>query len=297
MTKKQKRYIQWHPAFVSAMNLELREARDALLFEREYNLNSKPLQVDLLIIKKKEISTNKGILEFFRGHNILEYKSPGDHLDIDDFFKINAYAALYKAYGERDDCRKAEDITVTIVRWSKPLKVMRYLREHGFIIRQMEKGIFVVSKGLPFHIQFVVLKMIDKDKYPWLGVLSGKLDENDLRGLCKRLEGLTKREEKENADAVLLVCLKAYEKKWNSIKEEEHMYKALMELMEPEIRQMKEESRKDGMNEGIKEGVIALVSTLRMLGVDENRIKSIAMDQFHFSEAEYYACLENMRGK
>lgn len=31
-------YIQWHPGFVAAMNLELRKNRDDLLFEKEYNL-------------------------------------------------------------------------------------------------------------------------------------------------------------------------------------------------------------------------------------------------------------------
>lgn len=40
--------IQWHPAFVSAMNLELLENREDLVFEREYNLNTKPLEIDLL---------------------------------------------------------------------------------------------------------------------------------------------------------------------------------------------------------------------------------------------------------
>lgn len=44
--------IQWHPAFCSAMELILKEDRDHLEFIREYNLNTKPLEVDLLVIKK-----------------------------------------------------------------------------------------------------------------------------------------------------------------------------------------------------------------------------------------------------
>lgn len=46
--------IQWHPAFISAMNLELLENKNDLVFEREYNLNTKPLEIDLLIIKKEK---------------------------------------------------------------------------------------------------------------------------------------------------------------------------------------------------------------------------------------------------
>ena len=43
---------QWHQAFCSAMKLELIENKDDLSYTNEYNLNSKPLQIDLLIIKK-----------------------------------------------------------------------------------------------------------------------------------------------------------------------------------------------------------------------------------------------------
>ena len=38
--------IQWHPGFVSAMNLELMKYRESLEFEKEYNLNTKPLEID-----------------------------------------------------------------------------------------------------------------------------------------------------------------------------------------------------------------------------------------------------------
>ncbi len=78
--------IQWHPGFVAAMNLEFARNRQGLIFEKEYNLNTKPLEIDLLVIKKEvpvRIENEIGIL--FRGHNIMEYKSPDDALDIDAF--------------------------------------------------------------------------------------------------------------------------------------------------------------------------------------------------------------------
>ncbi len=113
--------IQWHPGFVAAMNLEFSENRDDLIFEPEYNLNTKPLEIDLLVIKKQsDISLKNEIGTFFRGHNIIEYKSPGDHLDIDTFYKSMAYAALYKSYGRTLDAIKADDVTVTLIRETKP---------------------------------------------------------------------------------------------------------------------------------------------------------------------------------
>ena len=48
--------IQWHSAFVSAMGLDFEENRADLIFEKEYNLNTKPLEIDLLVIKPKRTS-------------------------------------------------------------------------------------------------------------------------------------------------------------------------------------------------------------------------------------------------
>lgn len=45
---------QWHPAFCSAMRLELIEDEAYLDYQSEYNLNTKPLQIDLLIVKKMQ---------------------------------------------------------------------------------------------------------------------------------------------------------------------------------------------------------------------------------------------------
>lgn len=44
--------IQWHPAFCAATELELSANRTDLDFQREYNLSKKPLQIDLLVIRK-----------------------------------------------------------------------------------------------------------------------------------------------------------------------------------------------------------------------------------------------------
>ena len=112
--------IQWHPGFVAAMNLEFGENRGDLIYEKEYNLSTKPLEIDLLVIKKdSDVRMVNEIGRLFRGHNIVEYKSPSDDLDIDTFYKAGAYGCLYKALGESVDERAADDITVTMIRDKK----------------------------------------------------------------------------------------------------------------------------------------------------------------------------------
>ena len=92
---------QWHPAFVAAIMLELKENRESLLFEKEYNLNTKPLEIDLLVIKKNTSALLRNeIGELFRGYNIMEFKSPKDHLDIDTIYKAWAYPASIKPTGK-----------------------------------------------------------------------------------------------------------------------------------------------------------------------------------------------------
>lgn len=46
----QDKRIQWHPAFCSAMRLELKDNKNELDYYNEYNLSSKPLQMDLLVV-------------------------------------------------------------------------------------------------------------------------------------------------------------------------------------------------------------------------------------------------------
>ena len=143
--------IQWHAAFVSAMNLELAQNRSDLVYHKEYNLNTKPLEVDLLVIKKDpDIQITNDIGKLFRGHNIVEYKSPLDHLNIDSFFKAGAYASLYKAYGQTVNERKIEDITVSVIRESMPAGLFGYFKEHGIKVMNPYKGMYYVMDAVLF---------------------------------------------------------------------------------------------------------------------------------------------------
>ena len=59
--------IQWHPAFVAATKIEFEDEREKLKFESEYQLSKKPMQIDLLILKKVEnVSIYKNIGKIFR---------------------------------------------------------------------------------------------------------------------------------------------------------------------------------------------------------------------------------------
>ncbi len=60
--------------------------------------------------------------------NIVEYKSPEDHMNIDTFYKAGAYGCLYKAYGESINEHPADDITISIIRDTRPEGLFGILR-------------------------------------------------------------------------------------------------------------------------------------------------------------------------
>ena len=202
--------IQWHAAFVSAMDLELAQNRADLVYHKEYNLNTKPLEVDLLVIKKDsntQIANEIGKL--FRGHNIVEYKSPLDHLNIDTFFKAGAYAGLYKAYGKYVDERKADDITVSMIRENKPIGLFEYFKEHGIKLTNPYKGIYYVVDAVVFPTQIIVTRELNLEEHVWLKALSGGMQKQQMQNLLETVEKLDLKFDRELADSVLLVSIKA----------------------------------------------------------------------------------------
>lgn len=271
--------IQWHPGFVAAMNLELSQNRDDLIFEKEHNLNTKPLEIDLLIIRKdSSVHIANEIGSFFRGHNIIEYKSPEDHLDIDVFYKVGAYASLYKSYGKILDERKADDITVSIVRERKPEGLFKYFKEHGYCVSNPEEGIYYVEGKILFPTQIIVTKELDIEKHTWLRVLSGNVEEKDVVRLLDRIKALTEKDDKDMADSVLWVMMEANQQIVEEWKGDADMFDALMEIVEPQVKLREEKVR--------KEGIQGTVDVLKELGHGESEIKTVIIKKYGLSTDE-----------
>ncbi|MCR5776876.1 MAG: hypothetical protein K6G84_05570 [Lachnospiraceae bacterium] len=66
---------QWHPPFCAAVKLELRANKKDLAFDSERVLNTKPIQLDLLVIKKLQfVNIKNEIGKIFRGHNFSRHR-------------------------------------------------------------------------------------------------------------------------------------------------------------------------------------------------------------------------------
>ncbi len=177
MAEEKELKTQWHPRFVAAIDLEFIENHGDLELVPEYNLTKKPLALDLMVIRKNPGAIIKNELgAIFKRHNIFEYKSPGDHFDIDTFYKVIAYACLYKIEKEYDDSgkvihRSADDITISLVRNEKPEGLFKQLSSTGFGLEQSSQGIYRVDSVLGFNIQIIVSGELSPKHHRWLSSL------------------------------------------------------------------------------------------------------------------------------
>lgn len=277
--------IQWHPAFVSAMELELKKDKNKLEFHREYNLNTKPLQIDLLVIKKDVVAElSNEIGKIFKGYNIIEYKSPDDDLNIDTFYKTQAYAGLYKAAGEAVNERKAKDITVSIIRESKPVKLFKILKSENVQITMPYKGIYYISNGIAiFPTQIIVTKELTDKGHTWIKALSSNMQMSGMKTLLNETAKLKSDYEKELADSILEVTLRANSSLVEKLKGDVDVSDALLELVEPLILERERNAEQKGEQKG---KILGTIDTLHSLNYSDTEIKAVIINNYNLSEEE-----------
>ena len=231
--------IQWHPAFCSAMELELREYKKYLKYEREHNLSKMPLKIDFLVIRKKsDIIIKNDIGDFFLGNNIFEYKSPGDDVNAGTFYKALAYACLYKAEAGSVEEILDTDITVSLVREQKPVKLLDQLGKK-YEVTIKSDGIYRIS-GMLFPMQILVTKELNERTHVWVTSLTRTLDRTRAQRLLNNCSELEDDEDKRNADSVVNVASEANIELFKKmIQEGDQMCEELKEMLAPEILEFK----------------------------------------------------------
>ena len=271
---------QWHPAFVSAMKLELIEDADYLDYTTEYNLNTKPLEIDLLIVKKeKDVEIRNEIGKIFCKHNIIEYKSPDDSMNLNTYMKVIAYACLYKAYENHVDEIELSEITITMVREKKPVKLFQWFVKNGYQVKEAFKGIYYVTRDNHFLTQVIVSKELSKENQKWLTLLSKDLNKADVQRIIAQIGTIRAENEKNYVDSVLQVTMKENKQIFGKLKEEEKMCQALREFFEPELKEAikgaEENNRKDMILNALKVGSSA-EDISRVMGIPLTEVETIA---------------------
>ncbi len=242
--------IQWHPAFDAALQIELGDEAKYLEFESEHMLTKKPMQIDVLVKNDKHVKIHKNIGRIFRQYNIIEYKSPKDDLNIDDFYKTYAYACIYKSDTEAVDRIQATELTISFVCYHYPRAMLNKLeRDRGITVESVDDGIYYLL-GDAIPIQLIVVPVLSKENNYWLNNL-----RNDLKSGGEIRRFIELYEKNKNSKLYQALADTIMRANWKEVKEERKMCEALKELFADDLR----ESELKGRNAGKIEGKIELV--------------------------------------
>jgi hypothetical protein len=277
---ERKEKIQWHSAFCGAAELELRENKDDLEFEQERVLGKQPPRTDLLIIKKHlDAKIKNEIGRLFKGHNVVEYKSPSDALSIDDLFKTIGYACLYKGQGATVDEIPADEITVSLFREQYPHKLMNEIRRLGGTIKECFQGIYYVEGIVVFEIQIVVMNSLNKEQHSSLRVLSREAKAEDVGRFLENVRKYNMPDDIANAEAVMRASVAANQKIYEIEKGEDSMYETIHWLFREEIENEKKqvcaEARAEARKKGLAEGRAQGLAEARAEALEEAREEAL----------------------
>ena len=259
--------IQWHTGFVHAMRLYLKDYEDDIEFNEEFQLTRKPLSIDLTVVKKPDdLVIDNNIGRFFRKHNILEYKSPKDELNLETFYKVQAYALLYMISPANCDAYGApvceNDMTISIVRAAYPRELMKELKELGYTIRENIRNIYHVD-GAQFPIQIVITKPSsdaessgkDKKDIIWLNALTTDISKDTYNDFLSNVNELDSRHSMF-AETIFAIVSDVNEEKIETWKEAHSMMNdAMKRIMAKELKESKDEGRSEGLAKGRSEGL------------------------------------------
>ena len=274
-TAHDSKLLQWHPAFYAGLQIEFGEEANKLIFEREYNLSTKPLQIDVLVIKKRTNDViHKNIGRIFRQYNIVEYKSPTDYLSVDDYYKVYGYTCFYKSSSNQVNSIKVTDLTITFVCKQYPKELIKHLTQiRGLGIEKNSDGIYYINRDI-IPMQLVITSELSEKENLWLRNLT-----NDLQSISS-IEKLSieyrKHEHDELYKSMMNIIIRANKEQFKEVKD---VCEALKELFADEL----EISRNDGLKEGRLEGIKPLILSCKELGGTRDAVLGMVVKNFEIT--------------
>ena len=291
--KGMSKLIQWHPAFYGGLEWELREYRNDLIYETEHELSKKPLRMDMLIIKKEsDVVIDKSIARFFKRYNIIEYKSPDNALTIDDLYKTIGYAYIYKGLSKHVNEIPADEITISVFRYSYPREMFEDLKRSGADAVEEEPGIFLIKNLQQIPLRVIVIKRLDPLQYNAIKALRKSLGKDEFKSFI--LEGVSSETQGDsnNFDAVLDAVLLANPNIIEKMKEDKSMGAVLDGVLDEIMKDKYEMYEKRGREEGMECGIEQGIEQTRVISV-KNLMKNLkltaeqAMDALGIQKSEY----------
>ena len=192
-------------------------------------------ELDVSVIQKKTGTiVDNEIGKIFRGHNIMVYRSPDQHLDINILFRAQAYCFFYKAAEAYLDERAIDDITLTIVIDEKPEDLFQYFQDNAIRTEDVYPGIYYILDKVAFSTQIVVGRELSKE-HIWLRALSYHVQKEEMKELLEKAASLEDEHDRESARNVLDISIMANSQVIKELIKEDRRYQKLLENLQLEI--------------------------------------------------------------
>ena len=274
----------WHSWFYTLLNILLYKFRkDHVMVLPEVKLGAMPPIADFIVVKEDSIvDLGLKVFSFFRKYNIIEFKSPDDELSIFVLWKVIAYAGFFIYRDRVPD----NEITLTLVRAAKPIKLFKDLEKRGATIVDGSvdgpaKGIYTIENWDDhFPIQIIVSTELEGEEYAFFRTISKKPADDDIKLIVKMAD--------KETDPVARQFLKEYLDKLSDMNREiienikrrdSTMRNAWMNIFEPEIDEKINDATRTIYFESVQDGQMQLSYAAQKSGM--------STDEFTQSMNEY----------
>ena len=270
----------WDLAFASALRLSLKDYRDHIETESDHLLAETPERIGFTLIKKpKGTAIGNAVGSMFSVHNIIEYISPEEDLNLDVIYRCIGYAGLYKGFPPEDVTISEQELSITIFTDAIPYGFKDMFGDASNL-ENIYSGIYYVKNIISIPIQIVITSMIEVPDFLPLQLLSKSLKEEALRDFLGQVKDYIEEGFKQEVHTVVSAAMSLNRQLFVSLKEDKAMSSVFKEIFSEELEQGIAKGRALGRVEGRNEGQKALIAVIRDLksGCTEAEILSKGYD-------------------
>lgn len=174
---------------VNALKITLEPYRNQLSYREEFPLANGPRRIDCLIKRQANAPPiDLPIAAIFRQYNIIDYKSPHESMNVQNFYKVLSYAYSLPDFFHDDNI--LTETTISLVSNHYLEKLTQHLKQQSAssadsfskdnpkkLIEKIIPGLYHIhmDRPHPFPMQIIVLPELPPEDYFWLHCLQRDL--------------------------------------------------------------------------------------------------------------------------
>ena len=235
--------VEYHNGFYGAVHAVYEPMNIPMEYMQEHDLGDEPIRMDMLIIKRETNPLTDPIGSFFRTHNVLEYKSPEDALTIDDFFKAQGYALIYKGLGKTVNAVPLQELTVSLFRHGYPREMMEALKKEGFQVQEAHPGVYRISGPISVPAQVIAASRLPAGAYEEFKILAKNAKKEDVLKVLGKIG--TDGKMAEYVSAIIRVSAAVNDGLFRKIEEESTMSEAIERIFSKEFDKRERKAKEE----------------------------------------------------